>query len=363
MLNYEFPPLGGGAANANYYLLKEFAKKNDVLIDLVTSSPNNRFEVERFSKNIRIFKVNVKKKGFHYWKFKEILRWTIKAYFLSKKLSNRNKYDLCHCWFGWPSGIIGYLLRKRFPYIVALRGSDVPGYSARLKKLDKFIFRPLSKRIWRRARFVIANSEGLKRLALKTLNRQIGVIYNGVDTDKFKPVKNKKVNKRKIIISTGRLIQRKGYGYLIKALQGLKDKFRVVLIGDGNLTAELANLAERLDVDVDFQGRKNQDQIIKEFESADIFALPSLNEGMSNSVLEAMACGLPIIATDVGGSKELVKGNGIIIKPGSVAELRKALLELKNLKSMGSKSRSLAEKMSWRNVGKEYLLRYKNCVE
>ena len=51
MLNYEFPPLGGGAANANYYLLKEFAKTNDIFIDLVTSSANNKFEIDNFSKN------------------------------------------------------------------------------------------------------------------------------------------------------------------------------------------------------------------------------------------------------------------------------------------------------------------------
>jgi len=138
MLNYEFPPIGGGAAIANYHLLTEFIGNADLEIDLVTSSPANRFEIEQFSENIKIFKLNVGKKELHYWTMPEIARWTWKAYWFFRKLINENRYDLCHCWFGWPSGIIGYLFRKRVPYIIALRGSDVPGYNARLKILDKF---------------------------------------------------------------------------------------------------------------------------------------------------------------------------------------------------------------------------------
>src|SRR3989344_3042098 len=183
MLNYEFPPLGGGAGNANYYLLKEFAKKKNVHIDLVTSSANNKFETEHFSSNIKIFKLNVNKKDIHYWKMNEIIRWTKKAYKFSKELINKNEYDLCHCWTGWPAGIIGYKLRKQVPYIIALRGSDVPGYSSRLKILDKIVFSSLSKLVWKNAKFVITNSEGLKKLALKTFNTKIDVIYNGVDVD------------------------------------------------------------------------------------------------------------------------------------------------------------------------------------
>ena len=163
MLNYEFPPLGGGAANANYYLLKEFAKTNDIFIDLVTSSANNKFEIDNFSKNIRIFKLNVYKKDIHFWKTVEIGRWTLKVYFFVRKIVRNNKYDICHCWFGWPSGIIGYLFRKKMPYIVALRGSDVPKFNPRLKRLDKFVFTPVSKKVWKNAKHVTANSEGLKK--------------------------------------------------------------------------------------------------------------------------------------------------------------------------------------------------------
>ncbi len=345
MLNYEFPPLGGGAGNANYYMFKEFSKNKDLKIDLVTSS-EDKFKIENFSDNITIHKLDVGKKNLHYWTMLEILKWTFKAYRYSKKLVKKNKYDLCHCWFGWPAGLIGYKLG--LPYIVALRGSDVPGYNNRLRILDSVVFRPLSKKVWKKARRVIANSSGLKELALKTYNRDIDIIYNGVDVNEFKP--SKKDNKKIRLISTGRLIERKGYGFLIDAL----GEEELVLIGEGNLEKELKEKAKGLDVK--FLGRLGKKELIKELQKSDVFVLPSLNEGMSNSVLEAMACGLPVIVTDVGGSKELVDGNGFIIEKGSVESIKEILNEIKkrDLIKMGNKSREIAEKMSWKNVAERY---------
>ena len=358
MLNYEFPPLGGGAGNANYYLLKEFAKKKNVHIDLVTSSANNKFETEHFSSNIKIFKLNVNKKDIHYWKMNEIIRWTKKAYKFSKELINKNEYDLCHCWTGWPAGIIGYKLRKQVPYIIALRGSDVPGYSSRLKILDKIVFSSLSKLVWKNAKFVITNSEGLKKLALKTFNTKIDVIYNGVDVDEFKPLKNKKIGKKIKLISTGRLIERKGYNYLIEALK-VNNNIELTLIGEGNLKKELEDLAKKNKVNVKFLGRVNHKLISNYLRNADIFILPSLNEGMSNSILEAMACGLPIITTDVGGSKELIKDNGFIVKKADSETLKYSIEKFLNnpklIKQMGNTSKKIAKKMNWNNITKKYL--------
>lgn len=357
MLNYEFPPLGGGAANANYYLLKEFAKEKDIYIDLITTSPNNKFEIEQFSKNIRIFKLKVKKKNIHFWTMKEIFVWSYKAYFLTRKLIKKNNYDLNHCWFGWPSGFIGYLFRKKLPYIVALRGSDVPGYNPRLKNLDKFIFKPLSKLIWSNAKAVICNSKKLKELALKTKKLKIDIIYNGVDTNEFKPLKNKKQNKVLTLISTGRLISRKGYQYLIPALP---KNVKLQLIGNGDYLSKLKKLDFKKNVE--FIGSIKHSEIKKYLQNADIFVLPSLNEGMSNSILEAMACGLPIITTNTGGSQELINGNGFIVKKKNSKELRdtinKYLKNPKLIKKHSEKSRKIVEKMSWNNVAKEYLKEY-----
>ena len=361
MLNYEFPPLGGGAGNATYYLLKEFSKYPNLDIDLVTASVND-YKVERFAENITVHFLDIHKnnRDLHYQNNRDLILYSFKAYWYSRKLRARKTYNLCHAFFGIPCGFVALLLG--LPYIVSLRGSDIPFYNNRFYWMDKLVFKKLSKKVWGKAVVVIANSEGLKELAKTTApDQEIAVIYNGVDFNEFYPANNKVLNEKIKLISTGRLIERKGYAYLIKALEGNK-KVELTLIGDGNLKGELNDLAVECGVDVKIPGMVAHDEIPDYLRNADVFVLPSLNEGMSNSVLEAMACGLPIITTNTGGSKELINGNGFVINKNSILDLKKALdqyLYYKNLiKVHSGKSIKIAEGMSWGAIAKQYKQQY-----
>ena len=352
MLNYEFPPLGGGAANATYYLLKEFSKMKNIEIDLVTSSIDE-YQEEQFSNNIKIYKLDIGKKEIHYWTQFEILRYSWKTYKLSKKLKKEKNYDLCHAWFGVPCGYIAKKLK--LPYIVALRGSDVPGYNSRFS--FQYIFlKPIIKSVWKNAGSVIANSEGLKNLALETMNIPIKVIYNGIDTKEFKPKFNK--NKKLKILCVSRLIQRKGIEYLINAVKSLE--VELTIIGKGKQESYLKSIAPK---NVEFLGYIPHENIGKYYRNSDIFILPSLNEGMSNTILEAMASGLPIITTNTGGTKELIKGNGFVVSMRDSDAIKKAILKyIENpelIKTHGLKSREIAEKMSWENIAGEYYKVYR----
>ena len=130
------------------------------------------------------------------------------------------------------------------------------------------------------------------------------------------------------------------------------------MIGDGDITDDLKALAAEYSVDVKFPGKVDHDKIPDRLRNADLFVLPSLNEGMSNSVLEAMACGLPIIATDIGGSRELIKENGYIVSKASVSNLVETIGNyLDNevlLKRHGTKSRILAQGMDWYGIARQY---------
>ena len=360
ILNYEFPPLGGGAANATYYLLKEFSKFPDLELDLVTSSVD-KFRIEQFATNIRIHYLGINKKGnFHYQSMKDLLTYSWKAYQYSKELKKKEKFDLVHAFFGIPCGYIA--MKLKIPYIVSLRGSDVPFHKKRFYWLDKLIFKNLSKKIWAKSKAVIANSKGLKEEAQKVNNKQkIDVILNGIDIVEFCPLENKGESEKINLISIGRLAPEKGYNYLIKALVGL-DNFRLTLVGSGPSEDELKMLAKELGVNVDFVGRLEKKEVIKQLQKSDIYMLSSLKEGMSNSMLEAMACGLPVIATNVGGSEELIKDNGFIIEKGNSELIKKALLKFSNnielINSMGEISRQITEKMSWGKVAEDYIKIY-----
>ena len=372
ILNYEFPPLGGGAGNATQYLLREFAKRPDFSFDLVTSSAD-AFRIEQYASNIMIHFLDIGKKGnLHYQRNKDLLKYSWKAYWYCKKLikARRQVSDvrgqlsnvtLVHAFFGIPCGYIA--MKLGLPYIVSLRGSDVPFYNRRFYWLDKLIFRRLSRRIWRRAKAVIANSEGLKELALKTAPVQvISIIPNGVDVQQFCPANSghrKSLGTYDVlnIISTGRLIERKGYAYLLLALEGLHN-VELMLIGDGPLRGELERMAREKRVKVNFAGTVAHGAVIGYLQNADVFVLPSLNEGMSNAILEAMACGLPIIATDTGGSAELVQGNGFIVPRADSGALRKVIMGYMQHPDLaikhGVSSRKRAEGMSWQTSAEEY---------
>lgn len=367
MLNYEFPPLGGGCANANFYLFEQFKNYPNLEIDLVTSSTGN-FRIENFATNIRIHYLDIGKgeKNFHYQTNKELISYSRKAYRYSKKIIKKEHFDLIHAFFGIPSGFLAQCLK--LPYLVCLRGSDVPFYNQRFHLLDKMIFARMSKKIWRKAQFVIANSQGLKDLAHQTNSKQkIEVIYNGVDVEKFHPIEQKNNNSKKIkLISVGRLIERKGYDFLFQALKNL-DGFELTLIGNGKHRANLEKLAQELKITVHFLGRQNQDKIIDALQKSDVFVLPSLNEGMSNSLLEALACGLGVVVTDVGGSSELVDGNGFVVEKASALALQKALENYQKdaslIEKQAVKSRQIAEKMSWQNMAKAYFEIYQKMKE
>ncbi len=366
MLNYEYPPLGGGAANATYYILKEFSLRDDIEVDLITSSPTNEFEEEKIGNNIKIYKLPVNKQKIHYWTTKEILTYSWEAYKLAKKLRQSRSYDLIYAFFGIPCGAIAYKFRKECPYVVSLRGSDVPGFNERFS-LQYVFLKPVIKRIWRNASAVVANSEGLKNLALKTDKKaDIDVIYNGINVEDF-PQKDYQNNGSLVILTVARLIKRKGIDDLIRAIPEIVKEDRNVkvrIIGEGDMEGELKELANELGVSdfVEFLGYVPHEEISQYYLSSDVFVLPSKNEGMSNTVLEAMASGLPIITTDTGGTKELIDDNGVVVPTKEFKEISKAIMRyIENpdfIKEHGSRSRVIAESMDWSNVAEEYIKLY-----
>ena len=139
MLNNEYPPIGGGTATANYYVMQEMAKRG-VAVDLVTSTPmNSQFESYQIGPHARVFRVPINNQNPHYQTERELINYIYHAFGFIRTLYRGTgpKYDLCHAWSGLPAGALALLLqwKRNLPYIVGLRGSDVPGYDVRYKHL------------------------------------------------------------------------------------------------------------------------------------------------------------------------------------------------------------------------------------
>lgn len=165
------------------------------------------------------------------------------------------------------------------------------------------------------------------------------IVYNGIDTEKFKK-RDTDLKGRlgvpedyEIITFIGRLIEAKGIQDLITAFKEVKNKAKVklLIVGNGNYKDQLMVLATGYK-DVLFLGEKNEEEIIDILSITNIFVNPSYSEGLPTSVLEAAACGCAIIASDVGGIKEIKKETSrdkdsfFLYKAGEVAQLENHLL-------------------------------------
>ena len=363
--------MGGGAANALYYILRELTQASDFYYDLVTTSPNGREEVTEIDDRVTIHKMAVRKAGPHYWTEREILSYTLKGSAYAGRLMKKKDFALCHAFFALPCGWMAYRRRRRLPYIVSLRGSDVPGFNDRLTPLD-FILKPAFRRVLGGAAAVQANSEGLRAMALETSpSTSIEVIHNGVDCRQFSPSPVKSRPGVHRLISVCRLVGRKGVADLIMALPRIRAQLGAVeltLVGEGNLRTSLERLAEANGVgdDIDWLGYVDHDRLPDHYRQADLFILPSRSEGMSNALLEAMACGLPVAVTKTGGTDELIDGNGLVVEAGDPAGLAQAVIEILSDESKrlayAARSREIANGYSWENVAAKYLEVYDKAM-
>ena len=367
MLNSEYPPLGGGQGNANKAMLKEFAK-TDIQVDLITASSGKKHK--EINGKIRLFFLNIGKneKNFLFQSSKELITYSIKSWRFAAKLikqaiSKKAKYDAIIAWSGVPAGFIAMTLSFifRIPYIVLLRGADVPFYDKRWAKLDKFVFRFLSPYIWKNSLLTIANSQSLRDLAYKTSRKKkIDIIYNGIDLERYTSKSDIKMSPRQII-AVGRLSKIKGFDLLIQAVAAIKTPCQLVIAGDGPEKENLENLAKMLGVEkkVIFTGRLEKQQLIHFYQESSIFCMSSYNEGMSNAMLEAIACGLPIVTTNIGGAVELVKGNGIIVPCGDSNAIQDALETLlenpERIAQCQKQSLQIASEFSWEIVTNSFI--------
>ncbi|MHC5184334.1 MAG: glycosyltransferase family 4 protein [Planctomycetota bacterium] len=368
MLNYEFPPIGGGGGQAHLNLLVEYAKKKDLYIDVLTSSASPGNTIEPFSDNIALYKIGLHKKSLHFWRKVEVLEWLFKANIQLEKLLSENVYSLAHAFFGFPTGWLTYRHRKKQPYLVSLRGSDVPGGNPRLSR-DYKLLGPLFRRIWKNADLLITNSNGLAQRAKNFAPLlDYGVIPNGVDSDRFVPVEQKPPMEPFMLLAVGRLTQVKRFDLAIRSICNARKMgvdVQLTIAGNGNLMAQLKQLARKLEIPeyIHFMDWVEPEKIPALYQGHHAFLLTSTHEGMSNAMLEAVASGLPIITTACEGTDELVRNNGMIVLEPTAKQIAKRVIEIVHNPSkynqMANFSRKMAEKFSWGNTADRYLQLYK----
>lgn len=261
--------------------------------------------------------------------------------------------DVIDSHFYYPDGMAAAIIARAIdrPFTITARGSDINLYGEMCV--------PRLGIAWtgRRAAASIAVSRALadRMATLGVPGDSIYVLRNGVDLDRFTPLPRQEARaglgwNMKTALSVGNLIELKGHHIAIDALRELPD-WRLVIIGSGEWEARLRSIADEANVTarVDFLGQLPQDQLARCYAAADVLVLASSREGMANVLLEAMACGTPVVATAVGGNPEVVAAPeaGELMVERSVPALADAIRRLDARGVERAKTRAYAERFGW----------------
>jgi teichuronic acid biosynthesis glycosyltransferase TuaC len=280
-------------------------------------------------------------------------------------------FDLIDAHWLYPDAFAAVRLGQRLgkPVVVTGRGSDV----------DEFLFR------WPVRRFARAALRGAAQLVALTRRHKermidagaeagrIAVVPNGVDTALFCPGDRAEARQALglppdgvVLLSAGSIVHDKGYHHLIRGLATLAGEARLYIAGPGDYRGALERLAHECGIveRVTFLGRVAQGQMPLWYQAADLFCFGSYHEGCPNAVLEALACGTPVVSTNVGGIPDLVEEgrSGVLFTPRSDEAFAAALRMALGRPWDRAEIAALGARRSWAHVAAEYLALFERLM-
>lgn len=367
LLNYEYPPVGGGAGSATANMAREMAALGHRV--LVVTAAFDGLPRREAVDGFEIRRILAVRRHADHCSPLEMLSFAGSAALALPFLARGFRPDACLAFFGIPCGPAAWALRalRGVPYVVSLRGGDVPGFQPYDLAGYHRLTGPLIRFLWREAAAVVANSEGLAALARRSAGAvPIRMIPNGVDTARFRSSGRTGREGPARLLFVGRVVRQKGLDVLLDALALLPGDaaFELTVVGDGPLREALAGQARRLGLEgrVSFAGWLGREAMPGVFDRADVFVFPSRDEGMPNAVLEAMASGLPVVATRISGNEELVVDGetGFLAQPDAPAALAGALSRLIADPALGRRlgaagRERVTREFSWRAVAEAYV--------
>ena len=263
------------------------------------------------------------------------------------------RFDVIDAHYVYPDGVAaaGLAQRYRVPVVITARGSDITQLA------DYRVPRRMIRWAIDRADALVAVSAALaeRLVELGAAPDKVRVLRNGVDTNLFRPSDRAAARaalglRAATLLSVGHLIERKGHHRAIAALTHLPDA-ELLIVGEGPLRQALQDEAERLGVAgrVRFLGSRPHAELPEIYAAADLLVLASSREGWANVLLEAMACGTPVVASPIPGNPEVVRVReaGLIAAENTPAGLAEAARDLLDNSPERADTRAYAERFGW----------------
>jgi glycosyltransferase involved in cell wall biosynthesis len=305
---HEFPPIGGGGGWAAYDICKNLVLRGHQVT--VLTAHIQGLPLEETRDGIRLVRIRSLRSEPFRASFTAMLAYILAGLWSGLRLIHRSRPDIIHTHFAVPAGALTWMLSvlTRLPYVLTVHLGDVPGGVP--EKTDRWFrwLKPFTFPIWGRAKRVIAVSQYTRQLALRQYPVEISVIPNGVDLKLLAPSEIR-LNQPPRLVFAGRFVPQKNPLAMVRVLSQLKDlDWRCALLGDGPLLEEVKREIEKYGMSgrFDLPGWVTPEDVLDWFSKSDILFMPSLSEGLPVTGVQALAKGLALIVSDIGGFVDLV---------------------------------------------------------
>ena len=360
LLSYEYPPVGGGGGRVAEDIAAGLAQRGHEIV--VITSHLKGLPKEEIQKGIRVIRVPSFRKEAYRAGLLTMAAYLFFGFWACLRLIRRWRPELIHVHFAVPTGALAWAISRltKIPYLLTAHLGDVPGGAPeKTGKWFRFVY-PFTRPIWRDAAKVVAVSEFTRQLALEHYAVDIEVVHNGIDLTQF-AAEEITVRTPPRLIFAGRLMKQKNPLEIVRTLEKIQDlRWDFLFLGDGLLRAELEaeiarfNLQERITL----LGWVSQNEVLDWFAKSDILFMPSLSEGLPVVGVQALAKGLALVVSKIGGFLDLVNEgqNGFLIENPDQYEdaLRQLLDDPQKLSRFKKESRKKAEEFSMTRIVDRY---------
>lgn len=368
LINYEYPPIGAGAATATRAIARSLVAMGHEAT--VLAAGFGTLAGEAIEDGVCVIRLPSRRRRADSATVPEMASFMAHAAWNVREVVRSKDVEGIIAFFSIPGGPVALWASRDtgVPYVVSLRGGDVPGAEPGLGLVHRGLA-PLRRWILRSARAVVANSEGLRTLSERADPAPVLVIPNGVDTSFFVPPSDSPAKKGPArLLFIGRFQQQKNLFWLLEQVAQVRRSapapFTLELVGDGPQRDALSARVGELNLSgiVNFHGWQDRDSLRAHYQAASLVINPSLYEGMPNVVLEAMACGCPILASRVPGNESVVSDGvtgwlfDLDDEKGFCGRISSVLEQPMLAASLGAAGRKRAEgEFSWARTANSYL--------
>lgn len=331
MLNFEYPPLGGGGGVATKQIAEELARKHDVYV--ITSATSEA--VDDKDTPVHVIRVPIiGRKELPTATFLSMLSYVVMAFIRGVSLCRGHSFDVLNAQFVLPSGVPAVFLSKLFrvPFVLSFIGGDIYDPTKGISPHRHSTLRMAIRWIAKQASICTAISEDTKRRAeqIHGVKKEIVVTHLGIVPQAVEHKERSELGMPTdalLAITIGRLIPRKGYMTLLAAWKNVPD-VHLAILGDGPLKQEMNAYISSNDMQdrVHMLGFVSEVEKLQLLRIADLYVSAAKHEGFGIVFIEAMDAGLPIVATNDGGQKDfLTEENAILIPPDDASALQGAV--------------------------------------